>query len=39
VARNECMIAALREELPCELVVPERPELAVALGAALIGLD
>jgi len=36
VARNPCMVEVLREELPSELVVPERPELAVALGAALI---
>jgi len=39
VARNPCMVAALGEELACEVVVPERPELAVALGAAWIGLD
>jgi predicted CoA-substrate-specific enzyme activase len=39
VARNACMVHALGEELPVKLVVPERPELAVALGAALIGLD
>jgi len=39
VATNPCMAAALREELQADLVVPERPELAVALGAALIGLD
>jgi len=39
VARNPCMVAALRQELEAEVVVPERPELAVALGAALIGLD
>jgi predicted CoA-substrate-specific enzyme activase len=39
VALNPCMVAALREELSSELVVPESPELAVALGAALIGLE
>jgi predicted CoA-substrate-specific enzyme activase len=39
VARNPCMVAALREELAAEVIVPERPELAVALGAALIALD
>ncbi len=39
VAKNPCMVANLREELPCELIVPERPELAVAIGAALIALD
>ncbi|MBM4020182.1 MAG: 3-hydroxyacyl-ACP dehydratase [Planctomycetes bacterium] len=39
VARNPCMVAALRDELPCDLAAPERPELAVALGAALIGLE
>ena len=37
VAMNPCILNSLREELACELVVPERPELAVALGAALIG--
>jgi predicted CoA-substrate-specific enzyme activase len=36
VARNPCMAQALRDELPGELIVPDRPELAVALGAALI---
>jgi len=39
VANNHCMVRALGDELPGELVVPERPELAVALGAALVGLD
>jgi predicted CoA-substrate-specific enzyme activase len=39
VARNPCMAAALREELGSELVVPEDPELAVALGAAMLGFD
>ena len=38
VARNPCIPALLREELSCELIVPEQPELVVALGAALIGL-
>jgi predicted CoA-substrate-specific enzyme activase len=36
VARNPCMAAALREELDCEIVVPEHPEFVVALGAAMI---
>jgi len=39
VARNPCMAKMLAEELGAELVIPERPELAVAVGAALIGLD
>lgn len=39
VARNACMVHALGEELPVKLIVPERPEMAVALGAALIGMD
>ena len=38
VANNPCIVSFLREELPCELVVPERPELVVAYGAALTGL-
>ena len=38
VAKNPCIVAALGDELPCELVVPEDPELVVALGAALIAL-
>ena len=37
VAHNPCMVQALRDELECELVVPEHPQFAVALGAALIG--
>jgi len=36
VARNPCMAAVLREELAVDVIVPERPELAVALGAALL---
>ncbi len=39
VAQNPCMVQALDEELPCRIVVPDRPELAVALGAALLALD
>ncbi len=39
VARNPAMVKALREELPTELVVPDRPVFAVATGAALLGLD
>jgi activator of 2-hydroxyglutaryl-CoA dehydratase len=33
------MIEMLRQELACELVVPEQPEYAVAIGAALIGIE
>ncbi|MCE5251624.1 acyl-CoA dehydratase activase [bacterium] len=39
VANNPGIGALLRDELSCELVVPERPEFVVALGAALIGLQ
>lgn len=39
VACNPCMQKVLAAELPSELVVPERPELAVALGAALIAME
>ena len=39
VARDPCMARLLAEELPCELTVPDRPELAVAIGAGLIALD
>jgi predicted CoA-substrate-specific enzyme activase len=39
VARNSCMATLLAEELPCEVVVPDRPELSVAIGAALIARD
>lgn len=39
VAKNPCMVALLREELEGEVIVPDRPELAVAIGAALIALD
>ena len=39
VAKNPCMVKALGEELAGDLVAPDRPELAVALGAALIALD
>jgi predicted CoA-substrate-specific enzyme activase len=39
VARNPCMARLLAEELPCEVTVPDRPELAVAIGAALIAGD
>ncbi|MFO8008620.1 MAG: acyl-CoA dehydratase activase [Candidatus Brocadiia bacterium] len=39
VARNPCMAHALQEELPCRITVPDSPELAVALGAALLALD
>ena len=38
VAKNPCLVELLREELGCEIVVPERPELVVAYGAALIGM-
>jgi activator of 2-hydroxyglutaryl-CoA dehydratase len=33
------MLHVLREELTCDVVVPDRPELTVALGAALSALD
>ncbi len=40
VAKNPCMVKALGDELDGPLVVvPEEPELAVALGAALVGLE
>ena len=34
VALNECVVAAIREKLGVETVVPDRPELIGALGAA-----
>ena len=36
VAKNPCMARALGDELHGTLVLPERPQLVVALGAALI---
>jgi len=39
VANNPCMAKLLGEELNCELHVPDRPELACALGAALVAVD
>jgi (R)-2-hydroxyacyl-CoA dehydratese activating ATPase len=39
VARNPCMVRVLGEELGAELIVPDRPELAVATGAALIAAE
>jgi len=39
VANNPCMVSALSEEIGFPLTVPDRPEYAVALGAALIGLE
>jgi predicted CoA-substrate-specific enzyme activase len=39
VARNPCMRAVLEEELDGAIVVPDRPELAVALGAALLAAE
>ena len=39
VANDPCMVVALREALGCDLLVPDRPELANALGAALLALD
>jgi predicted CoA-substrate-specific enzyme activase len=37
VAFNPCMVRCLRNELSCEIIVPEKPEFVVALGAALVG--
>ena len=39
VARNPCMVRALREELKADLMVPQSPQTAVALGAALIAAE
>jgi len=39
VARNKGMGKMLSQELGHEVEIPERPELAVALGAALIGME
>lgn len=39
VANNSGMITALSGELGIPLLVPDRPELAVALGAAIIGME
>ncbi len=39
VARNECIVKLLGEELNRELLLPEAPSLTVAYGAALIGLE
>jgi (R)-2-hydroxyacyl-CoA dehydratese activating ATPase len=39
VANNPCMVSALSEEIGFPLTVPDRPEFAVALGAALIGME
>jgi predicted CoA-substrate-specific enzyme activase len=39
VAQNPCMVRCLQDELPCVLVVPPDPQTAVALGAALVGLE
>lgn len=39
VANNPCIVAALRDEMAGVIDVPERPELVVALGAALIGIE
>jgi predicted CoA-substrate-specific enzyme activase len=38
VANNPCMLHVLREELTADVLVPDRPELVVALGAALSAL-
>lgn len=35
VARNECISALLKEQLQCEILVPEDPQITGALGAAL----
>lgn len=39
VANNPCIVEYLKSELGRQLIVPERPELVVAIGAALIGND
>ena len=39
VAKNAGVVAALREELGLPVLVPEHPQLAGALGAALFALD
>jgi len=39
VANNPCVTACLQQELAGRVVVPDRPELVVALGAALVGAD
>jgi (R)-2-hydroxyacyl-CoA dehydratese activating ATPase len=39
VANNPCMVSSISEEIGFPLAVPDRPELAVALGAALIGME
>ncbi len=39
VARQDGMVAALRDKLGVPINVPERPELTTALGAALLGLQ
>jgi predicted CoA-substrate-specific enzyme activase len=39
VARNPAVVAHLERELGCELILPESPQLAGALGAALFALD
>ncbi len=36
VALNTCMACCLREELACDVIVPDKPEFVVALGAALV---
>ncbi len=39
VALNDCVVAAVREKLGVETVVPDRPELTGALGAAFWAKD
>ena len=36
-ARNKALVAALEETLGFKIIIPENPEIIVALGAALIG--
>jgi predicted CoA-substrate-specific enzyme activase len=39
VARNVAVVEHLQQQLDCTLILPERPQLAGALGAALFALD
>jgi (R)-2-hydroxyacyl-CoA dehydratese activating ATPase len=39
VARNPAAVRHIEDALGCKLVLPERPQIAGALGAALFALD